>query len=184
MLIERVGMLSIAPFNIESDTPIYRQIYLQIKGLIDSGRLPMGTRLPATRELAGQLGLNRTTISAAYELLESQRLITGHVGRGSFVAGQPARENGVPWRDILEPGARRLRRLRSLPLPSPDSQVRGPPNFCFRSKNFVKVARKLSRAPKRKPSCSWVRPPAIRLCAAIFWNSPVPKVWRATPTIS
>ena len=109
-------MLSIAPFNIESDTPIYRQIYLQIKGLIDSGRLPMGTRLPATRELAGQLGLNRTTISAAYELLESQRLITGHVGRGSFVAGQPARENGVPWRDILEPATPSPAALTSTPV--------------------------------------------------------------------
>jgi 2-aminoadipate transaminase len=53
--------------------------------------------------LAGQLGLNRTTVSAAYELLESEGLIIGHVGRGSFVAGSPARENGVAWRDILEP---------------------------------------------------------------------------------
>src|SRR5260370_16057958 len=52
-----------------------------LKALIDSGSVPHGTRLPATRELAGQLGLNRTTISAAYALLESEGLITGHVGR-------------------------------------------------------------------------------------------------------
>jgi len=44
-----------------------------------------GERLPATRELAGLLGLNRATVSAAYELLESEGLISGHVGRGSFV---------------------------------------------------------------------------------------------------
>ena len=61
--------------------------------------------MPATRELAGQLGLNRTTVSAAYELLETAGLITGHVGRGSFVAGSPRPENGVPWREILEPAA-------------------------------------------------------------------------------
>ena len=30
--------------------------------------------------------MNRTTISAAYDLLESEGLIAGHVGRGSFVA--------------------------------------------------------------------------------------------------
>jgi DNA-binding transcriptional MocR family regulator len=35
--------------------------------------------------LAGQIGLNRTTVSAAYEVLESEGLIKGHVGRGSFV---------------------------------------------------------------------------------------------------
>src|SRR5580704_15023752 len=98
-------MLPIAPFNPESDTPLYRQIYIQIRDLIESGVLSRGSRLPPTRELAGQLGLNRTTISAAYELLESERLITGHVGRGSFVAGSPASENGVAWRDILEPSA-------------------------------------------------------------------------------
>jgi 2-aminoadipate transaminase len=98
-------MLAITPLNPESDTSFYRQLYLQIKGLIGSGQLPAGSRLPATRELAGQLGLNRTTVSAAYELLESEGLITGHVGRGSFVAGSPTPENGVAWRDILEPSA-------------------------------------------------------------------------------
>src|SRR5271170_2673865 len=95
-------MLPIASFNPESDTPLYRQLYIQIKGLIESGNLAKGSRLPATRELAGQLGLNRTTISAAYELLESEHLIQGHVGRGSFVAGAATGENGVRWREILE----------------------------------------------------------------------------------
>ncbi len=59
--------------------------------MIESGALRRGDRLPATRELAGQLGLNRTTISAAYELLEAEGLIAGHVGRGSFVIGRAKR---------------------------------------------------------------------------------------------
>lgn len=42
--------------------------------------------MPPTRELAGRLGLNRTTVAAAYDLLEEDGLIRGHVGRGSFVA--------------------------------------------------------------------------------------------------
>src|ERR1035438_7987116 len=83
-------MLPITPLNPDSETPFYRQLYFQVKELIDSGRLAKGSRLPATRELAGQRGLNRTTVSAAYELLETAGLITGHVGRGSFVAGSPA----------------------------------------------------------------------------------------------
>ncbi len=100
-----IGMLPITPLDPEAGTPFYRQLGLQIKGLIDSGRLPKGSRLPATRELAGQLGLNRTTVSAAYELLEMEGLITGHVGRGSFVAGAPAPGNGFPWNDVLEPAS-------------------------------------------------------------------------------
>ena len=98
-------MLIITPLNPDSETPFYRQLYLQIKDLIESGNLAKGIRIPATRELAGQLGLNRTTVSAAYELLETAGLITGHVGRGSFVAGSPTLESGVPWREILEPSA-------------------------------------------------------------------------------
>lgn len=68
-----------------SEQPIYRQLAKALTERIENGRMQAGERLPATRELAGQLGLNRTTISAAYTLLEEAGLISGHVGRGSFV---------------------------------------------------------------------------------------------------
>jgi 2-aminoadipate transaminase len=73
--------------------PIYRQIYESIAGAIRSGALCDSFRLPPTRELAGQLGLNRTTISAAYQLLEEDGLLHGEVGRGTFVRyHRPARK--------------------------------------------------------------------------------------------
>jgi 2-aminoadipate transaminase len=88
----------------DSDIPLYRQIFVQIAARIRSGELPSGERLPATRELAGLLGLNRTTISTAYEMLESEGLISGQVGRGSFVAGAAARPSaaGVNWSSLLD----------------------------------------------------------------------------------
>src|SRR5258708_14972898 len=98
-------MLPIGPFNPASDSPLYRQLYLQVRDLIESGCIARGARLPATRELAGQLGLNRTTVSAAYELLEIEGLITGHVGRGSFVAELPEASCGLPWRESPYPAA-------------------------------------------------------------------------------
>src|ERR1700761_1681420 len=76
-------------FNDESALPIYRQLGSYLHALIENGQLHPGDRLPPTRELAGQLGLNRTTVSAAYDLLETEGLIRGHVGRGSFVEGPP-----------------------------------------------------------------------------------------------
>src|SRR5882757_7072883 len=82
------------------ELPLYRQLYEQIGQQIRSGQLPRGERLPATRELAGQLGLNRTTVSAAYELLETDGLISGQVGRGSFVTGGAT--GGVDWSHLLE----------------------------------------------------------------------------------
>ncbi len=80
-------MLSISPLDPDSDLPRFRQLYDKMREMIESGILHRGDRIPATRELAGQLGLNRTTVSAAYSLLESEGLIAGHVGRGSFVTG-------------------------------------------------------------------------------------------------
>lgn len=68
-----------------SPVPLYRQLYEFLRDQIRSGVVGDGDRLPATRELAGLLNLNRTTVAAAYELLETEGLIKGHVGRGSFV---------------------------------------------------------------------------------------------------
>ncbi|MES1258192.1 MAG: PLP-dependent aminotransferase family protein [Acidobacteriota bacterium] len=78
--------------DLNSDVPLYRQLGIYLHSLIGNGDLLPGDRLPPTRELAGQLGLNRTTVSAAYELLETDGLIKGSVGRGSFVCGVPAHE--------------------------------------------------------------------------------------------
>ena len=85
-----------------SDEPLYRQLAGQIAGQIRGGQLGRGDRLPATRELAGLLGLNRTTVSAAYEILESEGLISGQVGRGSFVSAGPEPASGVDWNQLLE----------------------------------------------------------------------------------
>jgi 2-aminoadipate transaminase len=92
--------------NHDSEVPLYRQLYEQIAQRIRSGDLGRGERLPATRELAGMLGLNRTTVSAAYEILESEGLLAGQVGRGSFVTGEvpPASDGGLDWRFLLDRG--------------------------------------------------------------------------------
>ena len=91
-----------------STAPLYRQLFEQIADKIRSGALLPGERLPATRELAGLIGLNRTTISAAYALLEAEGLIAGQVGRGSFVTGDPGKSehptDGVDWSLLLERG--------------------------------------------------------------------------------
>jgi 2-aminoadipate transaminase len=103
-------MMDFAPSLVhESEVPLYRQLYQQFAAKIRSGELPRGERLPATRELAGLLGLNRTTVSAAYEMLETEGLIAGQVGRGSFVTGHsvlgcPLGPSGVDWNSLLERG--------------------------------------------------------------------------------
>ncbi|MDE3197031.1 MAG: PLP-dependent aminotransferase family protein [Acidobacteriota bacterium] len=86
-----------------SEVPLYRQLSGYIQRLIETGELQQGDRLPPTRELAGHLGLNRTTVSAAYDLLEESGLIKGSVGRGSYVSGSgaPRAADGVNWARAL-----------------------------------------------------------------------------------
>ena len=90
--------MDIRPFlDPGSDVSLYRQLGLYLQNLIEDGQLLTGTRLPPTRELAAKLGVNRTTVSAAYEMLESEGLIRGEVGRGSYVCGSAERSETVNW---------------------------------------------------------------------------------------
>jgi DNA-binding transcriptional MocR family regulator len=55
-----------------------------VRGLLVDGRLPLGVRLPAERELAGALRISRTTVSAAYRLLRESGHLTSRRGAGSW----------------------------------------------------------------------------------------------------
>jgi len=71
----------------ESHIPLYVQLRDQLRALVHSGDLRPGDRIPASRELATMLGVHRTTVANAYAELESEGLIQGHVGRGTFISG-------------------------------------------------------------------------------------------------
>jgi len=70
---------------------VYEQLARYLGELIETGRIVPGERLPASRELAGQLGLSRNTVSHAYQILCDRRVLSAHVGRGTFVAARPLR---------------------------------------------------------------------------------------------
>ena len=63
--------------------PAYTGLADRIRLLVLDGRIPLGTRLPAERELAGILTLSRTTVTAAYTLLRDAGFLTSTQGSGS-----------------------------------------------------------------------------------------------------
>lgn len=73
------------PLDRQSDTPLYKQIETYLRQNILSGSLPPRTRLPASRRLARDLGVNRITIDSAYAGLEMDGLIFSRMGSGSYV---------------------------------------------------------------------------------------------------
>ncbi|MGB3908942.1 MAG: PLP-dependent aminotransferase family protein [Pseudolysinimonas sp.] len=75
--------------------PAYAALADRVRLLILDGRITLGTRLPAERELAAQLGLSRTTVSAAYADLRDSGYLDSLRGSGS-VARLPSRGGIVP----------------------------------------------------------------------------------------
>ena len=65
-----------------------QQIATQISDAIRSGRLRAGEMLPSERALGTQLGVNRKTVRAAYELLAEWRLVETLSTLGRQVRGR------------------------------------------------------------------------------------------------
>ncbi|RCV52182.1 MocR-like pyridoxine biosynthesis transcription factor PdxR [Marinitenerispora sediminis] len=61
-----------------------------LRAAIRDGRLAPGTRLPASRTLAGELGVARGTVTAAYEQLVAEGYLSARRGSGTVVAELPA----------------------------------------------------------------------------------------------
>lgn len=83
--------------------PFYLQLKHQLKAMIRSGYF-RGRKLPSVRRLAKECGLSVNTVVRAYESLRNEGIVSGAVGRGTFVSTTPEslkRQN----RDVL------LRRL-------------------------------------------------------------------------
>ncbi|WP_246765130.1 MULTISPECIES: PLP-dependent aminotransferase family protein [unclassified Ensifer] len=69
--------------------PAYLSLAEQIARAIQEGHLPNGTRLLPHRKLADDLKLSVQTVSRAYDELIRRGLISGEIGRGSFVQTRP-----------------------------------------------------------------------------------------------
>jgi DNA-binding transcriptional MocR family regulator len=67
--------------------PLYVRIADEAENAIKSGALPNGAKLPPQRDLAYDVGVTIGTISRAYALLRERGLVTGEVGRGTYVQG-------------------------------------------------------------------------------------------------
>ncbi|MBN1429264.1 MAG: PLP-dependent aminotransferase family protein [Anaerolineae bacterium] len=107
-------MLAFA-LNREGQEPLYNQLKRHLARQIENGILAPGDRLPATRDLAEQLGVARISVVAAYEELKVEGYITSQIGRGTFVAERsPGDLDVAPLVGAMSPRDATLRELLSL----------------------------------------------------------------------
>jgi GntR family transcriptional regulator / MocR family aminotransferase len=66
-----------------------------LRDAIRAGRLPPGTRLPASRALAADLGIARNTVAEVYSQLVAEGWLTARTGSGTSVAERRAAPPGV-----------------------------------------------------------------------------------------
>jgi len=81
------------------------QIHAQIRGLITTGALAAGERLPSVRQLAADLDVAPGTIAKVYKQLEEERLVESRVGSGTRVsrhASAISKEVAAAARQLIE----------------------------------------------------------------------------------
>jgi GntR family transcriptional regulator/MocR family aminotransferase len=100
------GWADLYAFRVDrgADTPLFRQVYAQMRAAILSRALRAGTKLPSSRELAVRLAVSRSAVVAAYEQLLAEGYVTGKIGAGTYIAA-----------DLPEPFAGTLPRKKRTP---------------------------------------------------------------------
>jgi DNA-binding transcriptional MocR family regulator len=83
---------SIASLKAEGAPPRYEQIANALCQAIRSGQLKAGDRLPTLRQVASDLGVSLTTVTAAFKSLAENGWTRGEIGRGTFVVERAGHE--------------------------------------------------------------------------------------------
>ncbi|MBW8753368.1 MAG: FadR family transcriptional regulator, partial [Sphingomonadales bacterium] len=74
-----------------SNDRLYQDLARKLIGELAAGNYPVGSRLPAERELAQQYDVSRPTVREAIIALEVQGLVEVRIGSGAYVLRLPGR---------------------------------------------------------------------------------------------
>lgn len=103
----------------KSETPLFRQVFYELKNKIDNEILKPGEKLPSTRSLSDTLGVNRTTVYKAYQELWALGYIESRSGSYSYVrhrreiksSSEQLPVNTIDWSNKINPAAEKVYRM-------------------------------------------------------------------------
>jgi len=101
--------------NEADPTDLYEQVAAELRRAIADGEAKPGERLPAAKDLAAVLGVNKNTLLRSLQLLRNEGLLEFRRGRGITVTGTPERGAVVmKARELVELGRKYGYRLDEL----------------------------------------------------------------------
>lgn len=106
--------MSAARLVVDPDSGVapWRQVRDQLLHLVRTGALPVGSRLPTIRQLAGDLGLAAGTVARVYRELETAGVLHTARRQGTVVAAVPSVTEPEPA--LAEAAARYAARAAEL----------------------------------------------------------------------
>lgn len=150
--------------------PRYQALAAAIEAAIQSGALPVGAKLPPQRNLAWKLGVTVGTVSRGYMLAEQKGLLSGEVGRGTFVKspngsaaattdGEPILLDGGEIANLATPGVIELSHNEPS-LPDYDDLLRRSMQTIAAKRNLQHLlgySRTLGDPAHRAAAAEWLR---------------------------
>lgn len=150
--------------DVASDKPLGMQLHTALREMILSGALRAGERLPATRTMASDLGISRTTIVEVFERLCEEGLLDTRVGAGTFVT-----------REAL------VNRPSAPPAQSdtPESSPGKPELSWVIRRAESSLVDRLPHNPRPFTTAM----PALDAFPIVQWNRQISKLWRSQPDL-
>lgn len=116
-MIKRAGGALLLSIEIDRTAPgtVSHQLYSAMRDIIHAGGLHTGERLPASRTLASDLKISRTTVINVFEILTSEGLVESRTGAGTFVSDSWMATRPEPQHSpVIEPQAMQKPRLSGV----------------------------------------------------------------------
>jgi len=158
------GLGTLLSFDLERTwpTPLFQQLYRQLRQAVLEGRVRPGVRLPATRFLARELGVSRNTVLTAYEQLASEGFLELRHRSGVFVA------EDLPIAEAIA--------VMNPPTPAPRIGKRG--TAAIGARPIVDPRVEAAREAGRWPGCFASALPDVASFPFDLWARLLARSWR------
>ncbi|MCX7708795.1 MAG: PLP-dependent aminotransferase family protein [Clostridia bacterium] len=145
------------PKIIDTDKSLYIAIAEALERDIRLGVLKPGQKMPTHRELADIIGVNVTTVTRAYKEAERKGLITGTVGRGTYITADMGTDSSIM--KVEDRTSRTIDMGLVLPLYSCEPDISGVIEKLLKEKQvhrFLRYTDPLGLPEHRETGAYWV----------------------------